>query len=107
MVLHERVELLAIHDIVLAEGEQRPLARAQNTIEPSAAEARPRSRAARTGAGAMTIETWELLSYVVTAIGLPLAILVLFSFSASRYATVWSGFTLDWYVKLFSNERIA
>jgi len=38
---------------------------------------------------------------------LPLGVLVLFSFSASRYATVWSGFTLDWYIKLFGNERIA
>jgi spermidine/putrescine transport system permease protein len=38
---------------------------------------------------------------------LPLAVLILFSFSASRYAAVWTGFSLDWYVKLFSNERIA
>jgi spermidine/putrescine transport system permease protein len=38
---------------------------------------------------------------------LPLAVLALFSFSASRYASVWSGFTVDWYVKLFNNPRIA
>jgi spermidine/putrescine transport system permease protein len=38
---------------------------------------------------------------------LPLATLVLFSFSTSRYATVWSGFTLDWYARLLDNERIA
>lgn len=37
---------------------------------------------------------------------LPLGVLVLFSFSASRYAAVWTEFTLDWYVRLFQNERI-
>jgi spermidine/putrescine transport system permease protein len=37
---------------------------------------------------------------------LPIAVLVLFSFSASRYASVWSGFTVDWYVKLLHNDRI-
>jgi spermidine/putrescine transport system permease protein len=37
---------------------------------------------------------------------LPIVVLVLFSFSASRYASVWSGFTVDWYAKLLHNERI-
>lgn len=37
---------------------------------------------------------------------LPIAVLILFSFSAGRYAAVWSGFSLDWYLKLFRNERI-
>jgi spermidine/putrescine transport system permease protein len=36
----------------------------------------------------------------------PIAVLVLFSFSAGRYAAVWSGFTFDWYLRLFRNERI-
>lgn len=36
----------------------------------------------------------------------PIAVLVLFSFSASRYAAVWSGFTVDWYLKLLHNQRI-
>jgi spermidine/putrescine transport system permease protein len=36
-----------------------------------------------------------------------LAVLVLFSFSASRYAAVWGGFTWDWYARLFDNARIA
>jgi spermidine/putrescine transport system permease protein len=38
---------------------------------------------------------------------LPIAVLVLFSFSASRYASVWGGFSLEWYVKLFHNPAIA
>jgi spermidine/putrescine transport system permease protein len=37
---------------------------------------------------------------------LPVAVLVLFSFSASRYAAVWGGFSLEWYAKLFQNERL-
>jgi spermidine/putrescine transport system permease protein len=38
---------------------------------------------------------------------LPIAVLVLFSFSASRYASIWGGFSLEWYVKLFHNPAIA
>lgn len=35
---------------------------------------------------------------------LPILILVLNSFNASRFGSGWEGFTLDWYVRLF-NER--
>ena len=37
---------------------------------------------------------------------LPIAVLVLFSFSASRYASIWGGFSLKWYAKLFHNPDI-
>jgi spermidine/putrescine transport system permease protein len=37
---------------------------------------------------------------------LPVAVLVTFSFSASSYAAVWGGFTLDWYARLAGNERL-
>ncbi len=38
---------------------------------------------------------------------LPIIILVVFSFNASRYASgAWRGFSLEWYVSLFSNEAI-
>jgi spermidine/putrescine transport system permease protein len=37
---------------------------------------------------------------------LPVAVLAFFSFSASRYASVWGGFTLDWYAKVLQNERL-
>jgi spermidine/putrescine transport system permease protein len=37
----------------------------------------------------------------------PIAVLVLFSFSASRYASIWGGFSLEWYAKLFHNPDIA
>lgn len=36
----------------------------------------------------------------------PIAILVVFSFSNSSLAGVWDGFTLDWYRRLFQNERL-
>jgi spermidine/putrescine transport system permease protein len=46
-----------------------------------------------------------LLAY--TFLYLPIAVLVLFSFSASRYASIWGGFSLEWYAKLFHNPDIA
>ena len=36
----------------------------------------------------------------------PIAILVLFSFNASRSATIWAGFSADWYVRAFANDDI-
>lgn len=33
----------------------------------------------------------------------PIVLLVLFSFNESRFPTHWTGFTLDWYTKLFGN----
>ena len=35
---------------------------------------------------------------------LPIAVLVVFSFSASDFNTVWGGFTTDWYSSLKENE---
>lgn len=37
---------------------------------------------------------------------LPILILVVFSFNAARQTAVWEGFTLDWYRRLASNERL-
>ncbi len=37
---------------------------------------------------------------------LPILILVLNSFNASRFGGEWDGFTLDWYVKLFNDRPI-
>jgi spermidine/putrescine transport system permease protein len=46
-----------------------------------------------------------LLAY--TFLYLPVAVLVLFSFSASRYASIWGGFSFEWYTKLFHNPDIS
>ncbi len=36
----------------------------------------------------------------------PIFVLIAYSFNASKSRTVWTGFTLDWYSKLFHNEMI-
>lgn len=36
----------------------------------------------------------------------PIVILVLFSFNASVFGTTWEGFTLRWYVDLFTDRRL-
>lgn len=37
---------------------------------------------------------------------LPILVLAFYSFNESPYSASWQGFTLDWYGKLFSDERI-
>jgi spermidine/putrescine transport system permease protein len=37
---------------------------------------------------------------------IPVVVLVCFSFSSSRYASIWRGFSLDWYMRLFHNQDI-
>ena len=37
---------------------------------------------------------------------LPIFVLIVFSFPASKSRSVWSGFTLDWYKELFQNSMI-
>jgi spermidine/putrescine transport system permease protein len=37
---------------------------------------------------------------------LPILVLAFYSFNKSPYSASWQGFTLDWYRKLFSDERI-
>jgi len=37
---------------------------------------------------------------------LPIAVLIVYSFNASKYATDWKGFTLKWYDKLLSNDGL-
>lgn len=37
---------------------------------------------------------------------LPILVLGFYSFNQSPYSATWEGFTLDWYYKLYSDERI-
>jgi spermidine/putrescine transport system permease protein len=37
---------------------------------------------------------------------LPILVLIIFSFSRDEFGVRWSGFTLDWYVRLFNDERL-
>jgi len=45
--------------------------------------------------------------FVYTFLYAPIAILIIYSFNASRYSAVWGGFSLDWYLKLFQDEAVA
>ena len=51
------------------------------------------------------LTTHGILGYLF--LYLPIIILVVFSFNASRYVAVWRGFTFDWYQTLFTNQAIA
>ena len=37
---------------------------------------------------------------------LPILVLIVYSFNESKSRAVFSGFTFDWYAKLFHNEAI-
>ena len=46
------------------------------------------------------------LAGVMLFLYLPLVVLVVFSFNASKRTTVWRGFSLEWYVRLFENTEL-
>ncbi len=46
------------------------------------------------------------LSVVVLFLYAPIFVLIVMSFNESRSRAHWGGFTLDWYVEMFSNEDI-
>lgn len=57
----------------------------------------------------LRFRTWPSILYatlVYSFLYLPILMLVIFSFNQSRLNAVWTGFTLEWYGKLFQNEGI-
>jgi spermidine/putrescine transport system permease protein len=70
----------------------------------------PRATAvqARRGSLDRLIEPLLLLNALLACafLYLPIAVLILFSFSASRYASTWGGFSFEWYARLFTNPDI-
>ncbi|MGQ9815264.1 MAG: ABC transporter permease [Candidatus Roseilinea sp.] len=68
-------------------------------IFPQAPAERQRVRPGRLALVIITLLTFAFL-YV------PIAILVVFSFNDARTGAVWQGFTLDWYARLFRNNRL-
>lgn len=46
------------------------------------------------------------LSVVMLFLYIPIFVMIVFSFNTTKSRSVMSGFTLDWYVKLFQNELI-
>lgn len=54
---------------------------------------------------------WSRFNIVSVALGfaflyLPIVLLVVFSFNASKLVTVWAGFSTQWYAQLFRNQAL-
>jgi len=49
---------------------------------------------------------WSLLGLGFAFLYLPILLLMVYSFNASKLATVWSGFSTRWYGELFNNRQI-
>ena len=47
-----------------------------------------------------------LMALVFIFLYAPIAVLIVFSFNSSKSRTVWTGFTFDWYLKLFQDTTI-
>lgn len=79
------------------------------TIEATSAAAGSRAAKPAVERGRLT---WSGLSLTVHAVliylflYIPIAILVIFSFTRDEFGVRWTGFTFDWYVRLFNNERL-
>jgi spermidine/putrescine transport system permease protein len=58
----------------------------------------------KNGAGRRLLAAHTALVYAF--LYAPIAILVAFSFNASRQTAFWSGFTLDWYRRLLANAEL-
>lgn len=52
----------------------------------------------------VSLSFYALLIYLF--LYLPILVLIIFSFTRDEFGVRWSGFTLDWYVRLFNNERL-
>lgn len=52
--------------------------------------------------------TWQFIFSIVVFVFmyLPILVLAFYSFNQSPYSATWQGFTLEWYQKLFSDQRI-
>ncbi len=46
------------------------------------------------------------LAAVLAFIYVPMLLVIVYSFNESKLSTVWGGFSLDWYKKLFSNREL-
>lgn len=46
------------------------------------------------------------LGVIMAFLYAPIAVLIVFSFNSSKSRALWTGFTLDWYKKMFTNDVI-
>lgn len=49
---------------------------------------------------------WAVMALGYAFLYIPIISMIVYSFSASRLATVWGGFSTRWYVELFGNQQI-
>lgn len=59
----------------------------------------------------MNTSTWSRFNITAIVLGfaflyLPIVLLVVFSFNASKLVTVWGGFSTKWYVAMFNNQGL-
>ncbi|HMQ34660.1 MAG TPA: ABC transporter permease [Chloroflexaceae bacterium] len=76
------------------------------TSQPKAAAraAKPAVEGGRLTWGGLTLTAHAVLMYMFLYV--PIVILVIFSFTRDEFGVRWTGFTLDWYVRLFNNDRL-
>ncbi len=48
----------------------------------------------------------SFVSLILGFLYAPITILIIYSFNQSKSRSLWKGFTLDWYIKLFQNQII-
>jgi spermidine/putrescine transport system permease protein len=63
-----------------------------------------RPQAKKGSAGRYTLVVITLLTAAFLYV--PIIVLIIFSFNSARSGAVWQGFTLNWYERLFANQRI-
>jgi spermidine/putrescine transport system permease protein len=74
----------------------------------SAPAARPRPRRRPVDRWSVLVEGWLRAHTVLvySFLYLPIVVVVLFSFNANRLATIWTGFSTDWYGIAFNNAVV-
>ncbi|MGE8227686.1 MAG: putrescine ABC transporter permease PotI, partial [Stenotrophomonas sp.] len=48
---------------------------------------------------------WSILLFGFAFLYLPILLLMVYSFNSSRLATVWAGFSTQWYGELFRDRQ--
>ncbi len=56
----------------------------------------------RLGKTALGANAWLIFAFLY----IPILVLIVFSFNDSRSVAHWTGFSMDWYLRLFSNEPL-
>ena len=60
----------------------------------------------RKSRGAVKAFKWTYLALVLAFLYVPIAVMIALSFNASVSRAEWTGFTFDWYAKLFESDAI-